>query len=193
MFESEAVILTELIRERNLVSPQQLAEIQEEHERTGKPLSQVMVDFGLVTEDQLLRAVAEHLNLEYVNLEDLEVPQQLLRIMPGSVARMYGAVPVSMMGNLITRGRSRSLQSPTGRGIIVRPWQGRSACGRSAQADRGRDRPVLQRGERIAEGCPGGHGVPACLRRRSWRALPRAGAGPLPWRNWPVRLHWCDS
>ncbi len=102
MYEGEAAILTELIRERDLISPDQLAEIQEEHERTGKPLSQVIVDFGLVGEEQLLQAVAEHLNLELVNIEDMDLDQAMLRSMPGSVARMYGAVPVALIGNTIT-------------------------------------------------------------------------------------------
>ena len=53
-------------------------------------------------EEQLLRAVAEHLGLEYLNLEDVNPQQQVLRSMPGSVARMYGAVPVSVMGNIVT-------------------------------------------------------------------------------------------
>jgi len=63
MFEGESAVLSELVRERNLLSPEQFREIGEEHERTGKSLSQVMMDFGLITEEQLLRAVAEHLNL----------------------------------------------------------------------------------------------------------------------------------
>jgi type IV pilus assembly protein PilB len=102
MFESESATLSELIRERNLVSTQQFAEIQDEHERTGKSLSQIIVDFGLLTEEQLLRAVAEHLNLEFVNLEDVDIPQNVLRLMPANVARMYGAVPVGAAGNLVT-------------------------------------------------------------------------------------------
>ena len=102
MFEGESAILSELVRERNLLSPAQFKEIEEEHERTGKSLSQVMVDFGLVSEEQLLRAVAEHLNLEYLNIEDVDMSQPILRAMPSSVARMYGAVPVAVNGNTIT-------------------------------------------------------------------------------------------
>jgi type IV pilus assembly protein PilB len=102
MFEGESAILSELVRERNLLSPAQFREIEEEHERTGKSLSQVMVDFGLVSEEQLLRAVAEHLNLEYLNIEDVDMSQPILRAMPSSVARMYGAVPVAVNGNTIT-------------------------------------------------------------------------------------------
>jgi type IV pilus assembly protein PilB len=102
MFEGEHAVLSELVRERNLVSPAQLKEIEEEHERTGKSLSQVMIDFGLVSEEQLLRAVAEHLNLEYLNLDDVDLTQPVLRAMPSSVARMYGAVPVALNGNTIS-------------------------------------------------------------------------------------------
>jgi type IV pilus assembly protein PilB len=99
MFESESAVLTELIHERNLVSAEQFAEIREEHERTGKPLTQIIVDFGLLSEEELLRAVAEHLNLEYVNMEDIDVPTNVIRLMTASVARMYGAVPISVVAN----------------------------------------------------------------------------------------------
>ena len=102
MFEGEGAILSELLRERNLVGADQFRELQEEHERTGKPLSQVIIDFGLVSEEQLLRAVAEHLNLEYINLEDIDIDKAVLRIMPSSVARMYSAVPVTIAGNTVT-------------------------------------------------------------------------------------------
>jgi type IV pilus assembly protein PilB len=102
MFEGESAVLSELVRERNLLTPEQFKEIGEEHERTGKSLSQVMIDFGLVTEEQLLRAVAEHLNLEYVNLDDVDLEQEVLRSIPSSVARMYGAVPISVSGNTVT-------------------------------------------------------------------------------------------
>lgn len=102
MFEGEGAILSELVRERNLLSAAQYKEIEEEHERTGKSLSQVMIDFGLVSEEQLQRAVAEHLNLEYVNLDDIDLTQQIVRSMPSSVARMYGAVPIALTGNTVS-------------------------------------------------------------------------------------------
>jgi type IV pilus assembly protein PilB len=102
MFEGEGPILSELVRERNLLSVEQFHEIEEEHERTGKSLSQIMVDFGLVNEEQLLRAVAEYLSLEYLNLDDVDLSQPILRTMPSSVARMYGAVPVAVNGNTVT-------------------------------------------------------------------------------------------
>ncbi len=102
MFESESAILTELLRDRELVSEAQLAELQSEHERTGKPLSQIIVDFGFMTEEQLLQALALHLNMDFMQLEDIEIPPAVLRLMPSSAARMYGAVPISATASSIT-------------------------------------------------------------------------------------------
>ena len=102
MFESEGAILNELLRERGLINDAQLAEIQEEHERSGKPLSQIIVDFGLMSEEQLLQAIALHLNLEFVQLENTELPPAVLRAMPSSAARMYGAVPIAATASSVT-------------------------------------------------------------------------------------------
>jgi len=99
MHESEAIILDEINSGRHLIPPEQFAEVKEEHARTGKSLFQIIIDFGLVPEDQLLQAVADHLNMEYINLEAVELPPTALSAMPASVARMYGAVPVSLSGN----------------------------------------------------------------------------------------------
>jgi type IV pilus assembly protein PilB len=102
MFENEAMVLSELVRERNLLSPEQFSEIKEEHERTGKPLAQVLVDFGVMDQAQLLQAVADYLNLEFYDLEGFDFNGALIRSIPTSVARMYSVVPVVANGNTVT-------------------------------------------------------------------------------------------
>ena len=102
MFENEAAVLSEMVRERELLTADQFREVQEERERTGKPLSQIIVDFGLLNEDQLLRAVADHLSLDYIDLESVEVPKNVARLMPAEASRLYQAVPVSLTGDTVT-------------------------------------------------------------------------------------------
>ena len=64
MFENETSVLSEIVRERELLTAEQFREVQEERERTGKPLSQIILDFGVLQEEQLLRAVAGHVGLD---------------------------------------------------------------------------------------------------------------------------------
>jgi type IV pilus assembly protein PilB len=102
MFEGEAQVITELVQQRRILDAQQFAEVREEHERTGKPLSQIIVDFGLMSEEQLLKMVAEHLGIGYSDLANLDLPSSLVKAMPSFAARMYGAVPVQIEGDTIT-------------------------------------------------------------------------------------------
>lgn len=102
MFEGESGILAELVQQKGLVTSEQLTELVEEHQRTGKPMAEVLMDFGILTEDQLLQLVADYLNIEYVKLNEIDIPPSVLRAMPASAARMYGAVPIRAAGNLMT-------------------------------------------------------------------------------------------
>lgn len=102
MFEGESGILAELVQQKGLVTSEQLMELVEEHQRTGKPMAEVLMDFGILTEDQLLQLVADYLNIEYVKLNEIDIPPSVLRAMPASAARMYGAVPIRAAGNLMT-------------------------------------------------------------------------------------------
>ncbi len=102
MFENETSVLSEIVRERELLTAEQFREVQEERERTGKPLSQIILDFGLLQEEQLLRAVAGHVGLDYIDLEGVDIPQHVARLIPAEAARLYQAVPVSLTGNMVT-------------------------------------------------------------------------------------------
>lgn len=102
MYEGESAILHELLVDRGIIAPPQWAEVEAEHDRTGKRHSQIIVDFGLLTEEQMLRIVAEHFNLDFLNLEDIDIQPPVLRLMPSNVARMYGAVPVASQSNTVT-------------------------------------------------------------------------------------------
>jgi type IV pilus assembly protein PilB len=101
MYESESLILNDIVNDRQLISTEQFAEVKEEYNRTGKPLSQIIVDFGLLTEEQLLQAVADHLNIEFLDLQAVEPTPSAIASVPASIARMYGVVPVSITGNNI--------------------------------------------------------------------------------------------
>ncbi|MCF7838040.1 MAG: type II secretion system ATPase GspE [Candidatus Marinimicrobia bacterium] len=67
----------------------------DEHERTGKAVRAIVLDMALLTEDQLLEAIAEALGGTVINLVATDVPQRVIKRVPGSVARMYSVVPVT--------------------------------------------------------------------------------------------------
>jgi type IV pilus assembly protein PilB len=97
-----ADVLIQQLREQGLITDQQIDEVMEEHQRTGKPIRQILVDMEIVAEEQMLQMIAEQLGTTVINLRDTDIPLDAIKALPGSVARMYTVIPVGIEGNTIT-------------------------------------------------------------------------------------------
>jgi len=91
--------LIALIKERGLIDDLQLEEVSEEHARSGKPVSQILADFEIMDLETQLQVVAEHLGTEVVDLRDVELTPEVLKIVPSTSARMYQCLPLEDHGS----------------------------------------------------------------------------------------------
>ena len=93
--ESNDALLA-LVAGHGIVAEDQIQEIGEEHERSGKPVRSILLDMDIINEDQLLDLIAEDRGSEVVNLLATDIPPDVIHGLPASVARMYNVVPVEM-------------------------------------------------------------------------------------------------
>ena len=93
--------LLPILLDKGIISDAQLAEIEEEHTQTGKPVRKLLVDGAILTEDKLLGVMAEFLGTTVVNLPATDIPPDVIHSVPASVARMYNVVPVAMGPNSV--------------------------------------------------------------------------------------------
>jgi type IV pilus assembly protein PilB len=91
--------LLTLIREQASLDDLQYEEVVSEHARSGKAISQILADFGIMPMDQQLQLQANHLGTEVVDLDDLEPTPELLKTIPATTVRMYQCVPVEDYGS----------------------------------------------------------------------------------------------
>ena len=95
-------LLLQQLREDGLIAPDQANEVVDEHERTGKPVRQVLIDMDIIAEDQLLEVIARQLGTQVINLRDLELQPEVIKTIHASVARMYNVIPVEVGKNSVT-------------------------------------------------------------------------------------------
>ena len=88
--------LLQQLFEDQQITPRQAEELVDEHERMGKPIRELLVDLDIMGEDAVLEAIARQLGTEVVDIVHMEVPQEVVRAVPASVARMYNVVPIRM-------------------------------------------------------------------------------------------------
>jgi type IV pilus assembly protein PilB len=93
--------LVEQVRARGYLDDMQLEEVVQECGRTGKPVGQVLADFGLVDLPTQLQIIAESFGTEVVDLDQIELTPELLALVPASTARMHQVVPVGDYGTTI--------------------------------------------------------------------------------------------
>ncbi len=101
MYEDHNTTILDILKDRDVLSSDQLGEFDETHHHTGKPLADVAVDSGLLERSQLLEIVAEYLGYEYMAVPPSTIPEEVTAQLDGHTARMYGVVPIESGGQSI--------------------------------------------------------------------------------------------
>jgi len=86
--------LGDILLEGGLVSPTQLEAAYEEQERVGRALGRVLIEQGVLTESQLVSALATQIGLRFVDLSDFAVDGSAVGRVPGQVCRRHSAMPI---------------------------------------------------------------------------------------------------
>lgn len=94
--------LGDWLLEQGYLSDTQLDLALREQKRGGKLLGEALLELGFVTQEILSGFLAEKTQTETVNVSRLQVPKDLLELVPEDLARRLVALPISRAGNVLT-------------------------------------------------------------------------------------------
>jgi len=57
-------------------------------------IGQIFLELGLIDEKQLHVALAAQRGMEYVNLDDIDIPHEIIEKVPAQMAKTYHIVPI---------------------------------------------------------------------------------------------------
>ena len=101
--------LAELLTRAGLVTTEQLQRAVLEYSRTGDPLGDILVAHASITEDVLVAALSELHQMDRVCLTDFEPDYDLARRLPEHVARRLQVLPVGEDGDALLLAVARPL------------------------------------------------------------------------------------
>lgn len=87
--------LLALVKEQGLVDDLQYEEVAGEFKRSGKPVIQILQDFGIMDLDAVLQVIANHLSAEVVSVRN-DLAPEVIAAVPAKTARMYECLPVGL-------------------------------------------------------------------------------------------------
>jgi type IV pilus assembly protein PilB len=93
--------VAELFVEQHVLQPSQVEDVLNEADLNGKTIAQAMVDSGFVDEYGFYQTIAEGLGTDFIDLAEREIAPEILGLIPSGLARLHGALPIEMSGNIL--------------------------------------------------------------------------------------------
>jgi type IV pilus assembly protein PilB len=82
-----------MLIEAGAITEQSLRVALNEQKRWGGALGRTLIEMKLITEADLVRVLAQQLNVPTVDLEPLEIPQAVIDLIPGELAEQHALIP----------------------------------------------------------------------------------------------------
>ncbi|HOX09624.1 MAG TPA: ATPase, T2SS/T4P/T4SS family [Candidatus Omnitrophota bacterium] len=101
--------IAEVLVSKGFISKEKLEEaIKAQHDKGGN-LSKILVEKGLVNENELLSVFSQEFGITPINLSKYKIEKEIISLVPEKVARLYHLIPVSKIGNRMTVAMSDPL------------------------------------------------------------------------------------
>lgn len=94
----------QLLLEAEAITEEELNVALERQKRNGQRLGKNLVELDYVDEDEITQYVAEQYNIPYVSLDRCRLNKDLLSIIPDDISKTYGAIPIDLIGDILTLG-----------------------------------------------------------------------------------------
>ena len=88
--------LADILLDTGLVDQQQLAGAYSEHEQVGRSLGRILVEQEVLTEAQLVSALAAQVGLPFVDLAEAGVDPQATMLVSAAVCRRHAVLPIAV-------------------------------------------------------------------------------------------------
>ncbi|MBI4323236.1 MAG: Flp pilus assembly complex ATPase component TadA [Candidatus Omnitrophica bacterium] len=98
----QAKALPELLLEQKMVSPEQLQAAQAQAASRSLPLKQMLIQQGLVTEQDLTNLLADHHGMATIDLTNYLIKPEAIQLVPESLARKQTLIPVFKIADTVT-------------------------------------------------------------------------------------------
>ncbi|MEE8573903.1 MAG: type IV-A pilus assembly ATPase PilB [Thermodesulfobacteriota bacterium] len=93
--------LGELLLRENLITQEQLEKATDEQRKSGGKIGNNIVKLGYITEQDLTSFLSKQYGVPEIDLLNIEIDPELLKLIPEDVSRKYQLLPISRSGSVL--------------------------------------------------------------------------------------------
>ncbi|MDQ0289534.1 GspE/PulE family protein [Oligosphaera ethanolica] len=99
--DADVSMIWHLLLDAGIATEEQLEEAFDESQRMNRTFVNILFNFDIITEDDLLKLIAENLGTEVFIFKNKELDMNLVNTVPADMARFYGVIPVKEEGDVL--------------------------------------------------------------------------------------------
>ncbi|MHC4252714.1 MAG: GspE/PulE family protein [Planctomycetota bacterium] len=92
----------QILIEEGLITEKQLHSALDIQKEKGGVLGQILIELGIVDNDDILVALGHQAGMEVVDLDNLQIAPEVIRKVSPTVAEIYQVIPISLESNSLT-------------------------------------------------------------------------------------------
>ncbi|AGY76852.1 GspE/PulE family protein [Clostridium autoethanogenum] len=94
--------LGQILVDEGVITEEVMEKALRMQKESGEKLGEVLVNMGFTTEEQIVNAVKEQLGIPLINLDNINVSQNIIDILPVSTAKKHETIPIDIVnGSLL--------------------------------------------------------------------------------------------
>lgn len=95
-FSQETNKIGQILLDEDRIINDQLQMALEFQKKIGGKLGNILVKLGFITEEELMQALASQQNMEFIDLKNLVLPEELIKTVPRQMIEKHEAIPVRL-------------------------------------------------------------------------------------------------
>ncbi|MDR4509247.1 MAG: Flp pilus assembly complex ATPase component TadA [Candidatus Brocadiaceae bacterium] len=92
--EARRRLFVQVLKDKGFISEERIQEALAIQKQKDGFFGDILVELGYVTNDQIMEALSEYLGYEIVNIENVSIAENVLKMMPAAIAQLYRIVPI---------------------------------------------------------------------------------------------------
>lgn len=95
-------LLGEYLVSQGLVTEEQIQKALDEQKKAGSRLGQTLIDLGFISEEEMIIALAKQLDLAHIDIQSYGLKADVVNLIPEKIARRYELIAIDKLGNSLT-------------------------------------------------------------------------------------------
>ena len=97
-----ALRIGDILVEKKIITQEELDLAIKEHQRTKEFLGRTLVRLNMITEEKLLKVLAEQQGVKFLDLKSTPISEKVVQSVPAKFAWHYKVMPIRIDGNVLT-------------------------------------------------------------------------------------------